>query len=69
MVGRNLSSYPAEPARSLIEVKTALEQVAIPAPVEPLARKEASTRDALQNVVRDNPDITAGILEEWLDRA
>ncbi len=67
MVGKNLPAYPAELERTLEDERASLVKEEIKEPPEPAIRKETSTRDALQNVVRDNPDITAGILEEWLD--
>jgi flagellar M-ring protein FliF len=68
IIGKNLPAWPVEPERSLLLERAAAEQAQAPEPTETVTRKETSTRDALQNVVRDNPDITAGILEEWLDR-
>lgn len=67
MVGRSLPQLPAEPEPEDEEDDS--PELADLEPKEPLIRKETATRDALQSVVRDNPDITAGILEEWLEHA
>jgi flagellar biosynthesis/type III secretory pathway M-ring protein FliF/YscJ len=68
MVGRSLPAYPAEMERAIETERAAIEKEKTVEPPEPVIRKVTSTRDALQNVVRDNPDVTAGILEEWLDQ-
>lgn len=67
MVGKNLPSVPTEPEPQEPENGDDDDDGDKPdKPKDPLFRKETSTRDALQSVVRDNPDVTAGILEEWL---
>lgn len=67
MVGRHLPEAPAEPEAQDPEPVEKEEEPK--EPQEPKVRKENATREALQTVVRDNPDITAGILEEWMDHA
>ncbi len=71
MVGRSLPAYPPEPEpEPEPEEEPETDGKEKPKePDEPLLQKQTTTRDALQTVVRDNPDITAGILEEWLSYA
>ncbi len=66
MIYKALPNYPAEPNPD----EEAREAKPEPPkePDQPAVRKETSVRDKLQSVVRDNPDLTAGILEEWLDQ-
>lgn len=66
MVGKNMPKVPPELESQELEEEDVDKEPETPN--EPLVHKETSTRDALQSVVRDNPDITAGILEEWLYR-
>lgn len=65
MVSKSMPNVPQESEPEEPE-EVEEEEDAPDQPKEPLVRKETTTRDALQSVVRDNPDITAGILEEWL---
>jgi flagellar M-ring protein FliF len=66
MVGKNLPAYPPEPEPEPEPELAEKEKAKAKEAIEPKIHKETSTREALQVVVRDNPDVTAGILEEWL---
>ncbi len=66
IVGKTMPAYPIEPDPAEEQMPVVKEEEKVKEPEEPKIRKETSARDALQVVVRDNPDVTAGILEEWL---
>ena len=66
MIYKSLPDYPKE--LNLEEEAELAKSEAPKKPDEPAIRKETSVRDKLQSVVRDNPDLTAGIIEEWLDQ-
>ena len=66
MIYKALPNYPKETDPE--EEAELAKKEAPKQPEEPVIRKETSVRDKLQSVVRDNPDLTAGIIEEWLDQ-